>query len=289
MIKIPIHKLQDKTEIGFQIKAFNPEHSGPHEAEKLGAHRDDHYIFFILLEGSGSAIVDFEHKTVHAHQLYYILPQQIHYRITTTNVRGWFIAADPALINPILRNTFERSSGFQEPVTMDGGDEFDLDQLLGILHRKSKKPSPGVVSTTMLHTLLHAFFEMAAVTIHRPEELNVSGSRQAEISVKFKGLLSDSSYQYTSPSMYAEKLHITEAYLNESVKKVTGSSVTFWIKYRAITEAKRLLYFTDSTVKQIAAELGFNNHSYFCRLFRNETKMTPLTFRKKTKTPSYLQ
>lgn len=78
-------------------------------------------------------------------------------------------------------------------------------------------------------------------------------------------------------------LHISESYLNESLKKITGSPVSFWIKYKVIIEAKRLLYFSNLNVKQIADDLGFENYSYFSRLFCKETGMTALTFRKKFK------
>jgi AraC-like DNA-binding protein len=78
-------------------------------------------------------------------------------------------------------------------------------------------------------------------------------------------------------------LHISEPYLNEALKKTTGSTVSFWIKFRMLTEAKRLLYFTDLNVKQIAGELGFENHSYFSHLFYKETGMTALGFRRQFK------
>jgi AraC family transcriptional activator of pobA len=51
-------------------------------------------------------------------------------------------------------------------------------------------------------------------------------------------------------------------------------------KIQNLIQAKRLLYFSDLTVKQIAETLGFENHSYFSRFFSKETGMTALTFRK---------
>lgn len=46
-------------------------------------------------------------------------------------------------------------------------------------------------------------------------------------------------------------------------------------------EAKRLLYFTDNTVKEIAYEVGYDEPVYFGKLFKKITKLTPLEFRKK--------
>jgi AraC-like DNA-binding protein len=286
MKSIPVDRLQQKTDWGFQLKAFDAEEKGRQQAEYLGAHRDDHYIFFILLEGAGSIIVDFEEKTILSGQLYYLLPEQIHYRITTRRARGWFIATDPSLIDPVCRNLFESWAGGQDPVTLTPEETMDLDQLLQILNRQVEKSLQQSISFQVCHSLLRSFFEMAASVVRLPAEAGKQSPRPVEIARRFKQLLGVNIRTYKSPSDYAGMLHISEAYLNESLKKVTGSPVSFWIKYKTVTEAKRLLYYTDLTVKQIAAELSFRNQSYFSRLFRMETGTTPLTFRQKFKKPN---
>lgn len=277
MNSIPVHKLQDRTNHGFLLAPYTQKEIDYKLSEDLGAHRDDHYIFFIVLKGTGSTIVDFEERKVSANQLYYILPDQIHHRIKTRKANGWFIAADPSLVDPACRHVFESWLGFQEPVTLTRNDTVDYDQLLGLLHRKmTNQPEEGI---NVLHSLLRSFFEMAANTVRLSGDLNMKSSRPAELSLKFKKLLNENIRKYKKPSDYAGMLHISEPYLNESLK-VTGSSVSFWIKYRIIIEAKQLLYFSDLNVKQIAGDLGFENHSYFSRFFYKETGMTALSFRK---------
>lgn len=84
-----------------------------------------------------------------------------------------------------------------------------------------------------------------------------------------------------SPAAYADSLNISTPYLNESVKATTGHSVSHHIQQRIVLEAKRLLYHSGNSVKEIAAELGYNDYSYFTRLFVRVTGMTPVTFRTK--------
>ena len=48
---------------------------------------------------------------------------------------------------------------------------------------------------------------------------------------------------------------------------------------RLIAEAKRLLIFTPQSLKEIATNLGFEETSYFIRVFRIQTKITPGQFR----------
>jgi len=286
MNSIPVHKLQDRTDRGFLLKHFTQEDIDYKQSDFVGAHRDDHYMFFIMMRGSGSTIVDFEEKTVSENQLYYILPEQIHYRIKTNKAKGWFIAVDPSLVDPECRNVFESWLGFQEPVTLSPDEIGDYDKLLSIVDRKMANQSERSMNLNILYALLHSFFELAASNISVLTNVDANNSRPAELSMRFKKLLNENIRAYKSPSDYADMLHISEPYLNEALKKITGSSVSFWIKYKIMIEAKRLLCFSDLTVKQIANDLGFENHSYFSRFFNKETGMTALTFRNRVKDPN---
>jgi AraC-like DNA-binding protein len=53
------------------------------------------------------------------------------------------------------------------------------------------------------------------------------------------------------------------------------------IHERIIIEAKRELYLTNKTVKEIAYELGFNDEFYFSRFFKNNTEVSPQVYREK--------
>jgi len=69
-------------------------------------------------------------------------------------------------------------------------------------------------------------------------------------------------------------------HLNETIKKATGSTVSYWIGQEIFSEAKRLLNYTDADVKQIAYELGYADQAYFVRFFRKLSGLSPLGFRK---------
>ena len=52
------------------------------------------------------------------------------------------------------------------------------------------------------------------------------------------------------------------------------------IQERIITEAKRLFYYTDKSVKEIANELGFEDVAHFSKFFKNCTNQTPSDIKK---------
>ena len=80
---------------------------------------------------------------------------------------------------------------------------------------------------------------------------------------------------------YAEEAGISENYLSRLVKHSTGRSVGTWIDIVRIQRAKRLLSSTGLSIIDIAASVGVEDQSYFSRLFKKETGVTPSTFRKK--------
>lgn len=65
--------------------------------------------------------------------------------------------------------------------------------------------------------------------------------------------------------------------------KVLHTSPLQIIHQRLVLESKRLLTYSDKSLKEIAMELGFLDASKFSRLFKNKTNSTPLDYRKNTK------
>jgi AraC family transcriptional activator of pobA len=55
------------------------------------------------------------------------------------------------------------------------------------------------------------------------------------------------------------------------------------IRERIIIEAKRMLYYTTKSVKQITYELGFEDPAYFCNFFKKHTSLAPVEFRNSKK------
>lgn len=84
-----------------------------------------------------------------------------------------------------------------------------------------------------------------------------------------------------SIASYAAQTGISENYLSRLVKQYTGRSVGAWIDIVRIQRAKRMLSSTPLPIIDIAAAVGVEDQSYFSRLFKKETGLTPSAFRKK--------
>lgn len=78
---------------------------------------------------------------------------------------------------------------------------------------------------------------------------------------------------------FAEKLHLSNSYLSDLLKKETGKNAQDTIHLYVIEKAKNSLINTDKSISEIAFELGFEYPQYFSRLFKNKTGKTPKEYR----------
>ncbi len=82
-----------------------------------------------------------------------------------------------------------------------------------------------------------------------------------------------------SPADYAEMLFITPKALAKITKTHFNKTLSSLINERIIIEAKRELYLTDKTVKEIAYELGYEDEYYFSRFFKVNADVSPQLYR----------
>jgi AraC family transcriptional activator of pobA len=95
----------------------------------------------------------------------------------------------------------------------------------------------------------------------------------------FEVLLEQNFKTEKSPFFYASQLNITLKHLNRICNEMLQKTTTEVITARIILEAKRMLMDKKFTVNEVATELGFDDYSYFTRLFKKHTGMTPTDFR----------
>ena len=98
---------------------------------------------------------------------------------------------------------------------------------------------------------------------------------------QYKALLTEELDAHRSVQSYAERLRTTPEILNKECKTHTGLSAKQLQLDTQLTEAKRLLLYTSLTINEIAYRLGFEDSSYFTRIFREKTSLTPSAFQEK--------
>lgn len=79
---------------------------------------------------------------------------------------------------------------------------------------------------------------------------------------------------------YGNWIHLSPKRINQITKSRIQLALGELIDNRLMVEAKRALYFTSMSAKEIAYELGFKDPAYFNRYFLKHAGVTPTAFRK---------
>ncbi len=112
-------------------------------------------------------------------------------------------------------------------------------------------------------------------------------NRYLRIVVELNKLIERNIISEKKPSAYASMLNISEeVYLNEAVKATTGKNVSSFIRSKIIFNSQTQMTYTSLSVKEIAYTLGYEDYPYFSRLFKKETGIAPMEFRKTLNSPT---
>lgn len=79
----------------------------------------------------------------------------------------------------------------------------------------------------------------------------------------------------------AEHFGRNASVLSHVFKKETGQNMTDWIKQSRIQEAIRLFQTTDLTVSEVSLLVGYQDFSYFSKIFSGQVGCSPREFRRK--------
>ena len=78
----------------------------------------------------------------------------------------------------------------------------------------------------------------------------------------------------------AEIVGISTYYLVHLFKKTTGTTITSYRNSMRLLTAKKMLINTEDSITKISNECGFDNSSYFSKLFKRSEKISPKDYRK---------
>ena len=74
-------------------------------------------------------------------------------------------------------------------------------------------------------------------------------------------------------------VHLSPSHLSGLFRKETGQTISAYLSFVRIEKSKQLLSTTDTPIAQIGALCGFEDQSYFTRVFRQQTGLSPKKYR----------
>ena len=242
---------------GYICRIVKPGYVSPERVSYT--HRDDYYILGIIVSGEIDCRIDFQNYYVSEKSLILLSPGQVHQFIFERDLEALMLAFNPKLLDDQIHHQLEQCSMFHSPVykTEECGD---VPTMMELLARQSNLSAGRYLAKAIISILADMIIRQCSI-------VNRESSRRVDLVLKFRKLLREKITEERRPSFYADKLNISQIYLNEIVKELTGLSSSQYIKNEIILLAKRELFHTSDSVKEIAYRLGFTDNAYFTRLF----------------------
>ena len=127
--------------------------------------------------------------------------------------------------------------------------------------------------------------EVRAIQREIPKEYCLAVNRYAVqgVSPLIRAVISETLLQIDSAISLcelAEKVGVRESYLSARFKEEMGCSFGCWLREKRLERAKQLLERENLSIAQVAEQVGILDVSYFIRIFRKETGVTPGQYRK---------
>lgn len=276
---IPVYNLQEKGKGPIDVRKI--EYDSLNSISLQAAHRDENYLLFFQQSGKSEIVIDFREFVIEGCAILYVLPGQVHYGMGSKNTQAWVMAIDTAWIHDSFREIFMERAAQITPVFMNETDAQLFSETFQLLFNFTQEHH-HCFQEQAIRAMAEVCLSLFASEYKKQDDSSLrTNLRINTITRQFRSLLLANFRTMKSPSDYAASIHISPVYLNEAVKQTTGHPVSYWIHQEIILEAKRILFYTNLTVKEIAHTLGYDDPTYFIRLFSKVAGLPPLQFRRK--------
>lgn len=104
-------------------------------------------------------------------------------------------------------------------------------------------------------------------------------TRDLKIAYQFRMEVQQNHVLHKDVGFYARKMQVSLTYLNKCVKKITGKPPKQWVQETSILHSQILLQDYTQEIAEIAYALNYQSASYFTRMFRKITGVTPKEYR----------
>jgi AraC-like DNA-binding protein len=155
-----------------------------------------------------------------------------------------------------------------------------LDAIIEQIRTEIQKP--GIAQYELLISFMKIFLISAsrAKAQQQPESIPPKVNSKAPFILQdLKEAIEKDFKSKHAPQDYAVLLHISPNALAKITKTHFNKTLTDLISERIIIEAKRELYLTNKSIKEVAYELGYDDEFYFSRFFKRNVNISPQTYR----------
>ena len=292
--RIPIHQLAAETTYVPALKIFRFKNSPPGASETASPlpitplptdapHRHTYFEILFIEEGQGFHEIDFQTYPIQGAGMHFLMPGQVHLLSFSGPCAGYIVAFSEELFsfyNPesqsLAKYPFFRPVQRNPVLTLESSERKYFHNILSNMVTDHLTADAG---RSMTGKYLGLLLQKCAQIAYKNETERATTFTPPDQVTQFQALVDRHFREQHAVQHYASLLNISPDYLSKSVKKHLGVAAGDYILTKLLLEAKRLLVFTSLSSKEIAYTLHLEDPSYFGRLFKRKTGLTPNEYR----------
>ncbi|MCD0463871.1 helix-turn-helix domain-containing protein [Flavobacterium sp. ENC] len=248
--------------------------------------RNNYFSLIWITKGNGKVKADFAEHHFEEDSLLAFSPYQPFMICTKEDIQGIAIHFHPDFYcihmhqKEVSCNGVLFNNVYQPPFTRIT-DQAKITFQMVIDQMKTEIQNEKLAQYELLISYLKIFLIIASrLKREQLEELKTTpDSKEPFILQNLKDAIEDHFKTKHSAGHYAEMLNISPKALAKLSKNYFNKTLTDLIAERIIIEAKRELYMTNKTVKEIAYQLGYDDEHYFSRFFKTNADVSPQLYR----------
>ena len=249
-------------------------------------HRHNYFEVLFFNGSGGSHEIDFQSYPIEKNSIHFVSPGQVHLLRRDPKVTGYVLSfTDDFFLDRAASSMFIETLPFfinpsSTPIVRLEDTE-NVSEINDIIKRIQKEYASEHSDKIQVIASWMSLFLISCRRLYLNQV--PSGEKHGvknETTRKFRKVVEEKFAENKSVSEYAALLNITPGHLNDTMQKELGKTASELIHERIILEAKRLLYHSEKSIKEIAAALNYDDPSYFTKFFKTNTDFTPDQFRK---------
>ena len=247
-------------------------------------HSHSFYNIIWFLEGEGVHIFNFKEFKVKTNTIYMLAPSQIHQFQNLNNIKGYTISftedflqhLDPSIILHIKYGLFYQFNN-QFEYTISHKTSSVLENIVSAMIEEYNSSEVYALRLTYLASLF-TLFVLTILRASNSTKINPN-DESYDIFINFINKIDNNFCRLHTVKDYISLLNIPLSVLANATHKHGLTTPLKLINARILLEAKRLLRYSPSRIKEISAYLGFEDPSYFVKFFKRNIGMTPADYR----------
>ena len=249
------------------------------DIRKTTPHKHNSYFEIIYLsKGKGFHTIDSRQYVVSPPVIFFVRKEQVHHWDLSNEPDGYVLILKKQFVDGSfdkeLKNLLAKVSSFSSVYLKESKTIELLFEMLVGEYQPEENNNTAIIEG-LLKVLLSKMLELAK-TIQNGKK------SKSDLYSSFREILSQDKYIKNSVAHYARLLNTSPQNLNTICRKSSNQSAAEVLSEFIISEAKRLLYYTDMTVSEISLSLNFKDNSHFVKYFKRHTRYTPQSFRSLT-------